>query len=488
VLPPARNAKITVVADLLRRATSEHVTVEGDDASPEQRVRAKLAADFVEALLWPNQPGVDQLDLHTAAADVVDETDFYTLLKASRVADVKAHTEWVWGVLHDALQYPSAFAAKVVGSQPAAKAYKRLLAFFKPSSQLFGSTRTGSELARSLEEIGRRLIAGLLESQPGAELVRQSEIVPEMAALLAGVGDGSGGAGSLAPGSTTMSVGSIRNTMARAYVVFLGVISSLPLAEPLLERAGAIPGLYQLCKLGDRDDILRLLLPVLDIGRAGQTARSGHARTMLLTAATTSSAAGQLLVCSILEKVLAGSRQSTLNCWVLQVLGTMLQSDSKKVRAATLAVLAAGCADREVLKLLVDLDPPLAQVGAAGCRVLYRFLAVPAGFQMLRDRGFVKTELTAWRQHKAEGYVHVHLSAFPQPLSVSPTVVVSQPVGLVVCAPQPSWFPNRWASCVCFPTVVVSQPVGLRAVGLASVLGLHQYPFPSIASDRPTLR
>lgn len=325
---------------------------------------------------------------------MLNDSTFLTLLKTSRLLDVKEHIQWDWTLLNELFENTASFTKKRLELKECKKAIKQLLTFFKPSSRFLGTTSNTSGLAGTLESLGKALFKNLLGTEEGLALIKSSDIVPEIVSLLSDLAPNAAG--------STMSQQSLKRTLSRSYLVFLGIIVSAPRAQPLLENPREKSRVYKLCQVTDREDILELLLPHLEFLRQG-----GLGQNMMSQLALSQSPRVRLMVCQYLDRVARWSWKVRQTPFVQKVWVGQLNDANEDVSSAALEALSVACDDVETLKRVVQIVPPVVQLGDPGIQLYGRLVSVPAGFKLAKSQGdFIAEEISRWRNAGYKAYVH----------------------------------------------------------------------------------
>ena len=84
------------------------------------------------------------------------------------------------------------------------------------------------------------------------------------------------------------------------------------------------------------------------------------------------------------------------NSWMLRLLLTQLYDPAPEVCELAVQYLRQACEDRDVLQLVVEMQPTLDHLGDVGHPLLLKFMSTPIGFQYLCDAGYIVQEMEGW--------------------------------------------------------------------------------------------
>lgn len=67
-----------------------------------------------------------------------------------------------------------------------------------------------------------------------------------------------------------------------------------------------------------------------------------------------------------------------------------------EIREQTVEFLNQACENRDILRLVVDMQPTLDHLGQIGEQLLLKFMSTAAGFRYLYETEFIEREMNAW--------------------------------------------------------------------------------------------
>lgn len=86
----------------------------------------------------------------------------------------------------------------------------------------------------------------------------------------------------------------------------------------------------------------------------------------------------------------------TANPWTLRLLLTQLYDPSPDVCSMAVMFLQEACTSREVLQMLVDMQPTIDHLGDIGHPLTLKFMSATLGFRYLYDTGYIDREIDVW--------------------------------------------------------------------------------------------
>jgi rapamycin-insensitive companion of mTOR len=86
----------------------------------------------------------------------------------------------------------------------------------------------------------------------------------------------------------------------------------------------------------------------------------------------------------------------TANPWTLRLLLTQLYDPSPDVCSMAVMFLQEACTSREVLQMLVDMQPTIDHLGDIGHPLTLKFMSATLGFRYLYDTGYINREIDVW--------------------------------------------------------------------------------------------
>lgn len=122
--------------------------------------------------------------------------------------------------------------------------------------------------------------------------------------------------------------------------------------------------------------------------------RDGHARIVLSKALTSTYKHIRLYATKHLGTLIRNL--STANAWTLRLLLTQLYDPAPEVCELAVHFLEEACESKEVLQLVVEMQPTVDHLGEIGHPLLLKFMSTPMGFRYLYDQGYIDREMDIW--------------------------------------------------------------------------------------------
>ncbi|CAG0918553.1 unnamed protein product, partial [Notodromas monacha] len=305
-------------------------------------------------------------------ATIVDETG--VLLKSDEF------TQWNWNALSAFLVSPNA-KFKRYWEDPSSKALlNRLLAFFKPSSMQYCGMEVGHELAR------------ICTSPEGARLLEEFllDVRAELAALV----------GEKMNKTSALSSSRVHNSMAQSYFLFLGRLTRSSRGTKIMSKLGILQMLLDLATQNTHDSHLKLIISSLDY------TTSDVCRSILDSVLKNESETARLYATHFLE-LLARLETSDFHLWGTQMLINQLYDPASSISMAASRIIDKLCDNELYLNTVIDLKPAVLHFGERGLLMYIRFLSVPKGFYLLKENGFLNSELAKWKDGWNLRYVKI---------------------------------------------------------------------------------
>ncbi|XP_068166209.1 rapamycin-insensitive companion of mTOR-like isoform X2 [Antennarius striatus] len=323
---------------------------------------------------------------------VIKDTEeaLMTNLRDSHVLHHKHNLEWNWLLIATILKWPNVNLRNNKDEQMH-RLVRRLLYFYKPSSQLYGGLVLDHPRARQLTVVGCQFVEFLMDSDEEGQGYLE-ELVKDLVSWL------SSSCG-LKPERCLQSNG-LLSTLSQHYFLFLGTLSAHPQGVKLLEKCGLFQCLLSLSAVKNQDAVLKLAVSTLDYSR------DGLARVILSKILTAATDPCRLYATKHL-RVLLRAGVEFFSSWGMELLVTQLHDHSKTVSMEALDILDEACEDKANLHALIQLKPALSHLGDKGLLLLLRFLSIPKGFSYLNERGYVSKQLDRWQKEYNYKYVEL---------------------------------------------------------------------------------
>jgi len=158
--------------------------------------------------------------------------------------------------------------------------------------------------------------------------------------------------------------------------------------------------LSPMLELPGRDDLSHVIMNSLDYNIAGQS------RLLLGKSLTASSKVVRYLATKHL-RVLLRAGVASYSTWGVTFLVKQLCDSDVKVAQVALNVLDEACDDEECLETLIQKRPNLLEgsLGRQGRDLMFRFLSLPSGYNLLSETSFITDELNNWKKSEYITYM-----------------------------------------------------------------------------------
>jgi large subunit ribosomal protein L17e len=80
----------------------------------------------------------------------------------------------------------------------------------------------------------------------------------------------------------------------------------------------------------------------------------------------------------------------------LRLLLTQLYDPAPEVWELAIHFLEEACESKDVLQLVVEMQPTVDHLGEVGHALLLKFMSTPMGFRYLYDAGYIDREMDIW--------------------------------------------------------------------------------------------
>jgi rapamycin-insensitive companion of mTOR len=292
-------------------------------------------------------------------------------------------SSWDWELIGSLLLVTGNFDKSRIEGSSAVKFLKRLIDYFKPSSNQF------SQLPSiHTAEIARGLVRILVGSPDGLKLLHGSELVSDLVAAFERFKDCRakspffGGTSSVSP----------------TYFAILGAIMASVGGIQALNDTKGLKHLYAICDGESEPEAIQHFLAALD-PRA-----DGHPRLVLQMLLTSNRVSTRLMATKRTGVLLLGRPRGWREKWLVELIVQQVTDAATDVAMAALAILSEACDDVETMKMALELEVPLAHLGDEGWWLQLRFLGTPQGFEQMDECGFLLGELGKWEKSKFRLY------------------------------------------------------------------------------------
>ncbi|KAG5353197.1 hypothetical protein C0989_009378 [Termitomyces sp. Mn162] len=408
VLPLSVAAKIQAIPEVFDKAThysdGEHriigtTAMSAIDSLNRNRARLQPStvrtnrprANSVEDAVRRGQRHVEQVKLKMNMQ--MDDKTFQSCLLETQVMLTKDSTKWHFETLQEFIEGPLLNPKRMEEAIKVSRFVRRLMTFFHPFSHRF------SDMPRNKSNIkwvrlGCSLLSTLMTSADGVRYLGTedqflSQIVKSFAQLdpFNGVPDS----------DPIFSKKRVADTLTYGYLEMLGTLSKHKEGIELLEKFKVFTAFYHLSELRSREDLIKGIIENLDYSI------DGHPRIVLSKALTSSYKHIRLFATQHLGDLIRGSANA--NAWTLRLLLTQLYDPAPEVCELAVHFLQGLCEDKDILQLVVEMQPTMDHLGEIGHPLLMKFMSTSMGFRYLYDAGYIDREMDMWFNERNICYV-----------------------------------------------------------------------------------
>ncbi|KAJ7175920.1 Rapamycin-insensitive companion of mTOR, N-term-domain-containing protein [Mycena filopes] len=359
------------------------------------RPRANSAEDAIRR----GQRQIEQVKLKISMQ--MDDKTFQSSLLETQVMLTKDHTVWKFDLLQELIEGPLLNPKRLEEAIKVSRFIRRVLSFFHP----FGSGIKFCDLPRTKAnhrwvKLGCSLLTTLTSSADGVRYLSTedpflAQIVKSFAQL-----DPSNAVPDSDP---VFSKRRVSDRLTYGYLVMLGTLSRTKDGIELLQKFKIFTAFYHLSELKDREDLVKGIIENLDYNI------DGHSRIVLSKTLTSSFPHIRLYATRHLGDLIRGS--PTANAWTLRLLLTQLYDPEPEVCELAVTYLRDACESKDILQLVVEMQPTMDHLGEIGHPLLLKFISTPVGFRYLYEVGYINQEMETWF-HERNMYYVVQVEVF----------------------------------------------------------------------------
>ncbi|XP_036973511.1 rapamycin-insensitive companion of mTOR-like [Acanthopagrus latus] len=404
ILPHSHSHHLHCLPTLMNMAASF-------DIAPEKRLRASAAVNYLKCFHEKKKRGAKPYSLYldhilrTSGTShycrdqhfrpqrdifIVKETEdaLMTNMRDSHILNHKENLDWNWCLIGTILKWPN-LSLRSNKDEHMHKFVQRLLFFYKPSSNLYGSLELEHPKARQLTVVGCQYIEFLLASEEEGQAYLEDLVRDIVQCLFSSAG--------IKPDRSLQGSG-LLTTLSQYYFLFLGTLSANPHGVKMLEKCNVFQCLLNVCSLKNQEHLLKLTVSTMDYSR------DGLARVILSKILTAATDTCRLYATKHLRVLLRASVEFFSN-WGIELLVTQLHDRNKTISMEALEILDEACEDKANLHALTEMKPALTHLGDKGVLLLLRFLSIPKGFSYLSERGYITKQMEKWQKEYNLKYV-----------------------------------------------------------------------------------
>ncbi|XP_074546078.1 rapamycin-insensitive companion of mTOR-like isoform X2 [Halichoeres trimaculatus] len=396
ILPHSHSHHLHCLPSLINMAASFDIT-------PEKRLRASAAVNHLKCFHEKKKRGVTPdslyLDhiLRTSGAShccreqsfrpqrdifIIKDSDdaLMSHLRDSHILNYKDHQDWNWSLIETILKWPN-MSLRSHKDEQMHKFVQRLLFFYKPSSQQYGSLELEHPKARQLTVVGCQFVDFLLLSEEEGHVYLEDLVRDIVQSLFSAQVKPEHG----------LSGSKLLTSLSQHYFLFLGSLSAHTHGVRMLEKCSVFQSLLSVCSLKNQEHLLKLTVSTLDYSR------DGLSRVILSKVLTAASDSCRLYATKHLRVLLRAGVEFFSN-WGIELLVTQLYDRNKTISMEALDILDEACEDKTNLHALTEMRPALSHLGDKGVLLMLRFLSIPKGFSYLSERGYITAEMDRWQK------------------------------------------------------------------------------------------
>ncbi|KDR82835.1 hypothetical protein GALMADRAFT_88557 [Galerina marginata CBS 339.88] len=351
-------------------------------------------ANSVEDAVRRGQRQVEQVKLKMSMQ--MDDKTFQSSLLETQVMTTKDHTKWNFETLQELIEGPLLNPKRLEEAIKVSRFIRRLMLFFHPFNHRFSDMRRTRANTRWVR-LGCSLLTTLMASQDGVRyLWSEDQFLTQIEQSFAQLDPFN--QFNSAPGSDPIfSKKRVAETLTYGYLEMLGILSKTKDGIELLEKFHVFTAFYHLSELRSREDLIKGIMENLDYSI------DGHPRIVLSKALTSSYKHIRLYATRHLGALIRGS--PVANGWTLRLLLTQLYDPSHEVCELAVEFLDEACDSKEILQLVVEMQPTMDHLGEIGQRLSLKFMSTPMGFRYLYDAGYIDREMESWFHERNIDYV-----------------------------------------------------------------------------------
>ncbi|KAF9475644.1 hypothetical protein BDN70DRAFT_883456 [Pholiota conissans] len=352
----------------------------------------RLRANSVEDAVRRGQRQVEQVKLKMNM-QMDDKTFQACLLETQVMTSPKDHTKWNFDTLQDLIEGPLLNPKRMEEAIRVSRFIRRLMSFFHPFNHRFSEMKRSRANVRWVR-LGCSLLSTLMTSPEGVRyLSSEDQFLTQITKSFAQLDPFNG----VPDSDPIFSKKRVTETLTYGYLEMLGTLSKSKDGIELLEKFKIFTAFYHLSELRSREDLIKGIVENLDYSI------DGHPRIVLSKALTSSYKHIRLYATRHLGTLIRGSPNA--NTWTLRLLLTQLYDPAPEVRELAVEFLEEACDSKEILQLVVEMQPMLDHLGEIGHRLLLKFMSTPMGFRFLYDAGYIDREIEAWFNGRNIDYV-----------------------------------------------------------------------------------
>ncbi|KAH9480426.1 Target of rapamycin complex 2 subunit ste20 [Psilocybe cubensis] len=352
---------------------------------------SRQRANSVEDAVRRGQRQVEQVKLKMSMQ--MDDKTFQASLLETLVMTTKDHLKWNFDTLQELIEGPLLNPKRMEEAIKVSRFVRRLMSFFHPFSHRFSDIKRTRASTRWVR-LGCSLLTTLMASPDGVRyLSTEDQFLTQIVKSFAQLDPFNG----VPDSDPIFSKKRVAETLTYGYLEMLGTLSKFKDGIELLEKFKVFTAFYHLSELRSREDLIKGIIENLDYSI------DGHPRIVLSKALTSSYKHIRLYATKHLGSLIRSSPNA--NAWTLRLLLTQLYDPAPEVCELAVEYLEEACDSKEILQLVVEMQPTMDHLGDIGHRLLLKFMSTPMGFRYLYDAGYIDREMESWFNERNIDYV-----------------------------------------------------------------------------------
>lgn len=358
---------------------------------PYQIKNNRQRANSVEDAVRRGQRQVEQVKLKMSMQ--MDDKTFQSSLLETQVMLTKDYTKWNFETLQELIEGPLLNPKRMEEAIKVSRFIRRLMSFFHPFSHRFSDMPRVKSHTKWVR-LGCSLMTTLIASSDGVRyLATEDQFLAQIVKSFAQLDPFNG----VPDSDPVFSKKRVADTLTYGYLEMLGTLSKYKEGIELLEKFKVFTAFYHLSELRSREDLIKGIIENLDYNI------DGHPRIVLSKALTSSYKHIRMYATQHLGELIRGS--ASANAWTLRLLLTQLYDPAPEVCELAVHFLEEACEAKDILQLVVEMQPTMDHLGEIGHPLLLKFMSTPMGFRYLYDAGYIDREMDMWFNERNIYYV-----------------------------------------------------------------------------------
>ncbi|ROT42079.1 hypothetical protein SODALDRAFT_267304 [Sodiomyces alkalinus F11] len=332
---------------------------------------------------------------------VIHDTVFRQLLVDSNVLNSSNYLKWNWDTILRMIDGPLQNGKRLEETIKVSKFMNRIMSFYRPFKNRFADL-TSNKNTQKYVRAGCALMHSLLQSPEGVKFLQDSKLLRQLAECLAQCDPSSG----LTSSDPIFAPGRLQTTLSAGYFPMLGILSSDPKGQELLQRWRMFNMMYHIISHKQRPDLIKLLLTNFDYSVPG------HTRVLIEQALTAGTRDIRIMGTKILRKYATRPFNDNMRDhdkvdwkWAIKRLVDQLYDPDVEVCRTAVQILEKACNKKAYLEYVVQCRPAMDHLGELSAPLLLRFLSSSSGYHYLDGLDYISNEMDDWFLGRNDSYV-----------------------------------------------------------------------------------